>query len=153
MHLSLDPNGTLMSNSLNPWSSKKSLLAHQLPMFSETWVDRCAQPLLSLGLLSQLHWSAPPAHVSSDVLKQPLNFSEVECSQFCQCVATARMAEGVFKTVPIFTQIEDFSMAKLRPKHASADGIMGGFPCQASRLCSCAKDLHVWLCSLPLLIL
>lgn len=41
------------------------------------------------------------------------------------------MADNLVKTVPLFDDIQQFSMSSLRPKYGSADGIMGGFPCQA----------------------
>lgn len=56
---------------------------------------------------------------------------EVESSSFCRDVIVARMADNLVKTVPLFDDVQTFSMSNLRPKYGSLEGIMGGFPCQA----------------------
>lgn len=71
-----------------------------------------------------------------------VTFIEVEKDQFCREVIKARLAEGHFgkKPIPVFEDVLKFSMKDL-PDARGVDGLMGGFPCQATFWCLC-----LWWC-------
>ena len=74
----------------------------------------------------------PPAfcsHVTSTTAV--LAFNEVENNAYCQAVIRARIQDKLAADAPIYSDVTSYTPT---PDEQLADGVVGGFPCQAAQL-------------------
>ena len=63
----------------------------------------------------------------------PFVLIEVESSPECRAVIGARISEGHYgKNIPVYNDVQSFSCKDVEENIDDVDGILGGFPCQAS---------------------